>query len=204
VETTTSVIVSGMTGWPVDLVLYDDGHTRLIKAEIEGTMPLRLKVIDPNARGIRAARRVMLLAKQDHVAMRADGHLDQVRHEADGLRLEIGQVQWELLERRRHVRVPVSISVSIRAVVENDDAPAVDNLEGKTVDLSISGAFVKVSPVPVEGSLIEMKMVLDGEPVRMLAVVAHAAGPGSGVGLHFVEYLDNARFLLHDFLTQAA
>jgi hypothetical protein len=204
VDATTSFIVSGMENWPVDLVLYDNGQTRLVKAEIESPTPLRLKLIDAKAANIRPGRRVMLLAKQDSIGMRGDGHLDEVRRGPEGVHLDISQVHWELLERRRHVRVPVYLPISIRTVVENREAPAVDIFSGTTIDLSISGALVNVSPLPIEGSLVEMQANLNGENVRVLAVVAHAAGSGTGLGLHFVEYLDNARFHLQTFLSQAA
>jgi hypothetical protein len=113
-------------------------------------------------------------------------------------------VHWELLERRRHIRVPVNVSVTMRAVVENENKPVVDVITGSTVDLSISGAFVKATMLPQEGSLVEFSTELNGETVRILAVVAHITRERSGVGLHFVEYLDNARYMIHEFLTNAA
>jgi hypothetical protein len=193
-----------MGGAAVDLVVYDGGRTRLIKTEIAHAMPLRLRVTDDSKHRLRPARRVMLLAQHNHLAMRADGHLAHVEQSPEGLFLEVNQVHWEILERRRHVRVPVSADVSLRAVMESDDQPMVEMLRGTALDLSVSGAFVTGQDLPKEGSLIEFSIDLDGVPVRTLAVVAHNASGRMGVGLHFVEYIDNARFLLHSYLTRAA
>jgi hypothetical protein len=146
----------------------------------------------------------MLLSQHNHLAMRADGHLAQVENTSEGLFLEINQVHWEILERRRHVRVPVSADVTLRAVMENEDQPSVEVLNGTALDLSVSGAFVTGKDLPKEGSLIEFSINLDGVTVRTLAVVAHNVNGRMGVGLHFVEYIDNARYLLHGFLTRAA
>jgi hypothetical protein len=193
-----------MAGSPVDLVLYDEGCTRLIKTVIDTPMPLRLKVVDENAKDMRAARRVMLLAHADGVALRADGHLDSLSREADGLYVQLSHVTWELLERRRHVRVPVELPVRLSLVVEGEVQPEIDGWVGTTADMSISGAFVRCSDLPDAGSLVEFSTVVDDEEVRTLAVVAHSSKERGGVGLHFVEYLGNARFALHGFLAKAA
>lgn len=204
VDATTSFIISSMAGCPVDLVLYDEGRTRLIKTEVETPIPLRLKMLDPDCLGVRAARRVMLLAHHQGLAMRADGHLDQTRIDEHGAHLDISSVHWELLERRRHIRVPVTVPVSLRIVVDGESEPELDVIHGTTLDMSISGAFVKTADLPPEGSLVEFAVSLNGEEIRTLAVVAHVALERSGVGLHFVEYLENARYLLHGFLSRAA
>ncbi|MFI5384786.1 MAG: PilZ domain-containing protein [Fimbriimonadales bacterium] len=203
-DATTSYILSGMTGCPVDLVLYDDGNTRLLRTEIASPLPLRLKVLSGSQSGVRAGRRVMLLACHEGLALRGDGHLDQYRSEKGGLELEIGSVQWELLERRRHVRVPLNLPVTLRAVAQGDDEPTVENITGTTMDISVSGAFVKAAVLPDEGSLVEFTTHIQGEELRTLAVVAHVTHERSGVGLHFVEYLGNSRHLLREFLTRAA
>lgn len=204
VDATTSFIVSGMVGAAVDLVVYDGGRTRLIKTVIENAMPLRLRVIDEGHQRLRPARRVMLLSQHNQLAMRADGHLSQVETTPNGTYLEVNQIHWEILERRRHVRVPVSVEVTLRAVVESEEQASVEVLTATAVDLSVSGAFVTGPNLPKEGSLIEFNVDLEGVPVRTLAVVAHNASGRMGVGLHFVEYIDNARFLLHGYLTRAA
>lgn len=193
-----------MTGCPVDLVLYDEGQTRLIKTVIATPLPLRLKVLDDSRDGVRSARRVMLLAHHEGLSLRADGHLNRVVNEDLDVFLEINQVHWELLERRRHIRVPVNVEVNLRAVLEGGAEPTVDIITGTTLDLSISGAFVRATTLPQEGSLVEFSAELDGETVRILAVVAHITRERSGVGLHFVEYIDNARYMIHEFLTNAA
>lgn len=193
-----------MVGASVDLVVYDGGKTRLIKTVIEHAMPLRLRQVEANKPRLRPARRVMLLAYHEGLALRADGHLSHVDSSGEDTFLEINQVHWEILERRRHVRIPVKANVSLRTVIESDEQPVVTQLDGTTVDLSVSGAFVTGSNLPNENSLIEFAIELDGQLVRTLAVVAHNSSGRHGVGLHFVEYIDNARFLLHGFLTKAA
>ena len=204
VDASASFIVSGMVGAPVDLVVYDAGRTRLVKTVIDHTMPLRLRQVEALKPRLRPARRVMLLAHHDGLALRADGHLSRVDAGDESVFLEINQVHWEVLERRRHVRVPVKADVSLRMVVEGEEQPVVSQLNGTTVDLSVSGAFVVGTNLPAENSLIEFSIDLDGHHVRTLAVVAHNTTGRQGVGLHFVEYIDNARFLLHGFLTKAA
>src|SRR6185369_2188081 len=136
-------------------------------------IPLRLKVIEEGKRGIRSGRRVMLLSSFEGLVMRADGHLDDLQRTEDGLHLEIGNVHWELMERRRHVRVPVAVPITLRTVVEGEIEPTVDALEGWTMDMSVSGAFISMETLPVEGTLVEFATELDGIQVRVLAVVAH-------------------------------
>lgn len=193
-----------MAGCPVDLVLYEEGQTRLIKTEVVSPLPLRLRVLDDVRRSLRAGHRVMLLAHHEGLAMRADGHLDQFRTVDNCMYIEISNVHWELLERRRHIRVPVVVPVILRMVTDSDEEPSVQAIMGTTLDMSISGAFFKSKELPPEGSLVEFSADLDGEVIRTLAVVAHATSERSGVGLHFVEYLENSRHLLSLFLSKAA
>jgi hypothetical protein len=204
VDATTSFIVSGMKGAPVDLIIYEEGLTRLIKTHVDNPTPLRLRVLEHGHKGIRPGRRVMLLSNHEGLAMRADGHLNDLQRDDAGMFLEIGNVHWELLERRRHVRVPVALPITLKTVVESDKEPAVDLLTGSTMDMSVSGAFVRMDQLPVQGSLVEFVAELDGVPIRVLAVVAHHTSERRGVGLHFVEYLANARLTLQTFLTKAA
>lgn len=204
VDAATDFILSGMTGCPVDVVLYDGGQTSLLKSTVESPAPLRLAITKGAIEGIQPGRRVMLLAYHDGLAMRADGHLDQVRILDEGRYLEISNVHWELLERRRHIRIPVSVPVDIRVVIPGRDASTVHVIGGSTLDMSISGAFVRATELPEEGSLVEFATELDGEPVKTLAVVARVTRDRNGVGLHFVEYLENSRFKLQDFLSKAA
>jgi hypothetical protein len=205
VDATTSFIVAGMTGAPVDLIIYEEGLTRLVKTHVDTPTPLRLKVVDGGRKEIRSGRRVMLLSNHEGLAMRADGHLNDLQRDPSGMFLDVSNVHWELLERRRHVRVPVNVPITLRTVVESQDsAAAVELLQGATMDMSVSGAFVRMEHLPVQGSLVEFVTELEGVPVRVLAVVAHLTPERKGVGLHFVEYLDNARLTLQTFLTKAA
>jgi len=196
--------MSGLEGYPVDVVLYDDGETHLVKTQVVAISPLQLKVVGQNRFGLRAGRRIMLLAHYEGLALRADGHLDRFRSADDGLFLEISNANWEVLERRRHIRVPVEMRISFRAVYATDEQPEVRIVEGTTLDMSISGAYVKTDDLPEEGALVEFSAEIDGQTVRTLAMVAHVSPEVGGVGLQFVEYLDNARHILHGFLTHAA
>jgi hypothetical protein len=204
VDATTSFIVSGMKGAPVDLIIYEEGLTRLVKTHVDTPTPLRLKIAEQGHKGIRPGRRVMLLSNHEGLAMRADGHLNEIQRDPTGMFLEVSNVHWELLERRRHVRVPVNLPITLRTVVESEEDATVDLLHGATMDMSVSGAFVRMEQMPTQGSLVEFATELDGAPVRVLAVVAHLTPERKGAGLHFVEYLDNARLTLQTFLTKAA
>jgi hypothetical protein len=204
VDATTSFIVSGMKGAPVDLIIYEEGLTRLVKTTVDNPTPLRLRIVDKGHKAIRPGRRVMLLSNHEGLAMRADGHLNDIQCDSTGMFLDVSNVHWELLERRRHVRVPVGVAITLRTVVEAEDEPTVELLTGSTMDMSVSGAFVRMDQLPEQGSLVEFVAELDGVTVRVLAVVAHITPERKGVGLHFVEYLENARLTLQTFLTKAA
>jgi len=204
VDETTKFILSGIAGYPVDVVLYDDGETHLIKTQVVVSAPLQLKVVGQNRFGLRAGRRVMLLAHYEGLALKADAHLDRFRNDEEGLFLDIGSVNWEILERRRHIRVPVEIPVLLRAVYPGEGEPEVRVVEGTSLDMSISGAYVKTDELLEEGALLEFSVEIEGQTVRTLAVIAHVATEHGGLGLHFVEYLENARQILHGFLTRAA
>jgi len=202
VDGTSNFVAPGLIGHPVDVVLYDDGETHLIKTEVVEATPLLLRILGKSRAGVRAGRRVMLLAHYDGFALRADCHLNQLRVEEDVALLEIGNINWEILERRRHIRVLVSVPVVLRTVHQGNSEPEVRTLEGTATDMSISGAFVQIEGFVDEGALIEFSAEINGQTIRTLAVVARTVS--SGIGIQFVEYLDNARHLLHGFLTRAA
>ncbi len=203
-DASTSFIVGGLTGCPVDLIIYNDGETRLVKSVVHNATPLSLRVEAGSVEGLRPALRVMLISMSDGVALRADGHLDQIRTESGEFFADLSSVHWEILDRRRHDRLPVNLPISLRLVTDHRHETVISSTEGTAVDMSISGAFVAMKEMPVPGSLVEFNTVLSGEPVRALAVVAYLSELRGGAGVHFVEYLGNARQAIHSYLSAQA
>lgn len=203
-DETIAAVLGDLTGKSIDLVVYDNGVTRLFKTVVDLTNPLRLRVVEGDHAILRSGRQVMLLSRAEGNAFRADGHLDTIRRDNKGCFLEIGKLAWELLERRRHVRVAVETRVTLSAVEESDEGPRVRSSLGETFDLSDSGAFVKMDEPAAEGSLVECTLHLGKHEVRVLAMVAHHPVDQQGVGLHFVEYLGDAKPKLQQFLTEQA
>src|SRR5579862_3133479 len=193
-----------MTGSPVDLVLYGGGHTQLLQAELLEAEPLRLRYVGSFGQRIQPMQQVMLLACYDGMRMRSAGVLDRV-HEHDGVfDLNVSDAVWELLERRRHIRMPVRLPVKLRAVDQGGADLFGPSIDGATFDLSVSGAFIHVNEMPREDALLEVEMQIEGTLIRTLAVVARLNVDRGGMGLHFVEYLDDALGTLTCFLENAA
>ena|SRR5579862_8378982 len=192
-----------MSGCKVDLVLYHEGNISVVPTVIASPIPLVLLAVGDANPSLRVGHRVMLLAHHEGLAMRAEGVLDLVIDGLEGTEYEITDVQWELLERRRHIRVPVSVSVSMQTVRRTKDE-FVKTYTGTTFDMSLSGAFIHANELPEENALVEVTIELEPNKVKTLAVVARVHKEGIGAGLHFVQYLNDSQPLLEEFLFDAA
>jgi hypothetical protein len=98
------------------------------------------------------------------------------------------------------------VPISIRAVTESNDGPALTLIEGCTEDVSIGGAWVKSPQTLPSASLVEVTTALGGSTIRALSLVKWADRDhnGLGFGVEFLDFLDGSRYALHQFLNKQA
>lgn len=201
VDVATQMIVAGIAGQEVDLVVYDEGLTKVFRARVKSAQPLVLQVDAGPKEALRIARKAMILTQTDGLSLRGEGHLDGIRWVDGSAFLEISNANWEVLDRRRHPRFSVDVPVEMRLVSESADAPAIVIHDGRTVDMSISGAFVKMDQPPAAGSLVNFTAWINSKAFKALALVAHAANNGK-FGVHFVECYGSGNTDLQNFLSE--
>ena len=99
-------------------------------------------------------------------------------------------------ERRTYVRKEISLDVNLRE--EGEDGRGRTH---RTSNLSMVGLFLDEDRGLAPGTRLELRLWLpkSREPLRILAEVVHRV-PGTGMGLKFVEFMDDGRDRLLEFL----
>jgi hypothetical protein len=185
--------------------LFGDGRLKNTAfSTVSSEAPLYLDCIASDVQRVSFPRKVVLVSYENGRVLRGEGEAVSMKRIDGHARLELSNVVWEDLERRRFARVTVKLPVSLRAVYEHNGDTVISVVEGFTEDLSIGGSKVAVETPILEGSLVEFLATLEGkEEVRALGIVAHA-NPDHTMGIGFLDYVGAARTRLEEFLEEKA
>lgn len=197
-DTTTSSIGLVSVGSPVDIASYTDGEARLVKGLIVSAEPLQIRVGPTVDAEPYRDRTVILLTAVDGKMARGEGRI--VGFE-DGV-LTFGDASWQPLDRRGHPRFAFQGHATLRVVVEGESQLRIQRVGAEILDLSATGVYVIGSVFPPKGTLIEFQTDLGAREISCLGVVARVSEHGAGI--HFVEYLGDAREIIESTLASAA
>ncbi len=186
-DATTQLIVSSLLGQTADLIVYEEGLTKVFRAEIKRVQPLQLLVRGEQRPALRTARRAMLIGQAEGVSLRGEGHIDAAHWTGSGTSVDVVNTHWEVLDRRRHKRYNQSLKVRLKMVTEEGENTYLKQFEGETKDISLTGANVVMSEAPVAGSLVSFELEFEDRNIGGLALVTHL-DKGGAAGLHFVEF----------------
>lgn len=166
--------------------------------------PLYVRTSDAEVSGYTFPKPVILLWRQDETILKGEGDAVACHAHEGAWAIELRDLRWEDLERRRHPRFPMSVPVALRAVQEHGGDTVISIFQGNTIDLSLGGAWVDVSQAVAVGCLVEFYAHLTPtESIRALGVVAHSS-TGRGIGVQFLDFVGSSHTVLHKFLQQAA
>ncbi|MCL6623954.1 MAG: PilZ domain-containing protein [Fimbriimonadales bacterium] len=120
--------------------------------------------------------------------------LEKMIQSSGGTTLKVSYPHWEFLGRARATRFPEQLPVVVRWAPPNSQDTELTG--GKTVNISLSGARIRVrKPLPL-GSLVHIQLYLRPERVAsVIGQVVRAVDPGPvgeggyEVGVHFVRFL---------------
>lgn len=203
-ETTGQFGVHLEVGSEIACLLGDGRLRNAVMTTVASEAPLWLEAPLGTIPNLECPRNVILVHHAGPRYLRGDGELVSIHKDSDTFRLELSKVAWEDVNRRRYPRVPVKLSVSLRAVHESRGETTVSVVDGLTEDMSVGGSKVWVSQSILEGSLVEFYAHLnDVDSVRALGVVAHV-GSDSSVGIAFLDYVGAARTKLEEFVNSLA
>jgi hypothetical protein len=185
--------------------LFGEGRLRNTAfSTVSSEAPLFLDCVASDVQRVRFPRKVVLVSYENGRLLRGEAEAVSMKKVDGHARLEMAQVVWEDLDRRRHQRVNVELPVSLRAVYEHNGDTVLSVVDGATVDLSVGGSRVHVETPILEGSLVEFLVEFTPkESIRALGIVAHA-NPDKSIGISFLDYVGAARTRLEDFLAEKA
>lgn len=167
-------------------IAWVEGHPISVPCQVHSQAPLFLKTGDPFIQFQTFPLFGTMLWDEDGRVVRADAEFTHLEQAEAGSIIKVSGVRSEPLDRRRHPRVAVDSSVSIRLVDDSEGHPAFTLVQGRVLDLSMSGALIQVSPVLDEGTLLEFNAKsVHGELIRTLGVVIKARE--DSIGIAFIE-----------------
>lgn len=192
-------------GSSVSIVFYVDGQPIAISGEVKQAEPFTVWTNSESASHLLEGRRAMLVVQsgRDFNKAEAELHSDPT---SNGWEIVARSFGWESVDRRRYPRFEVSVPISIRAVTESAEGPALTVIDGVTEDISIGGAWVKSKSTLPSASLVEVTVSFGGAPIRALSLVkwADKQNDGLGFGVEFLDFLEGSRYALHQFLNDQA
>lgn len=197
-DTTTSLIGSVSVGSPVDIATYTEAEARLLKGMIVSAEPLQIRVGPTVDAEPYRDRTVTLLTTLDGSMVRGEGRIVGF----EGGVLTFADASWQPLDRRGYPRFAFQARASLRVVIEGEAQLRIQRVDAEILDLSANGVYVIGGVFPPKGTLVEFQTDLGAREISCLGVVARVTEHGAGI--HFVEYLGNARSLIEATLAAAA
>lgn len=186
-------------GTPCVLVAYNLGDPHFCTATIDSTEPLTVATVGPNL-PFEVGQRVMVVIQDNQEPVKAPAVVESV----SGSDVTLGSVYWEDVDRRRFPRFPVNTEVEIKAVGEGDNGPQVLLFKGTTIDISLGGAWIHGEQPAVSGSLVEARLSLGDCTAKALGLIAWTNEDQLGFGVEFLDFVGDARYRLHEFLSGRA
>ena len=187
------------------MVFYREGQPIAVAAVLVSQQPFVVTTTDPSVKDVDEGKRALLILQGSGQFSKAEAQVMSVTRVGDNWNVEVGKFGWEEVDRRRYPRYPVTVSATVKAVLERDGSAQLKYVRATTVDLSLGGSWLRPEDPLKPGSLVEFQAeLLPGETVRALAIVAWESEREDGVGLEFVDFLGGSRYYLHGFLTKAA
>lgn len=190
-------------GAEVGIVFYEEFTPFALTTTLVSVKPFAATTDEAGAARLNSGQRVMLVLQSGPKYAKAEAEVVACSNENGTWRIEVGHFGWEEVDRRRFPRHAVQLDVALRSVLETESGVEVHQFTGTTEDISLGGIWVRPNQPMIPGSLVELNLTLDGQPLRILSIVARDAGE-SGVGLEFLDFVGGARYYLHGFLERKA
>jgi hypothetical protein len=109
-----------------------------------------------------------------------------------------GPVTAEQVEKRRHARIPVSVSAEI---IEPKTRARVN---GRVTDLGVGGCYVDTMNTFAQGTQVEVFLRWEGRALHCLALVAYVVtGRSIGMGLAFTGIVSGQQSTLLDWISES-
>ncbi len=186
-------------------ILFVNGRPKAIFARVVSEAPLYLETDEQSLGELTFPRSILLLWHEGDQLMKGEGSAMSLVVQDGISTIEVRDVTWHDLERRKFPRFNVSVPCMMRAVQEVRGEVIINVIPGTTEDLSLGGTWVSTEAALESGTLVEFQAcVAPGEYVRMLGVVAHYDNERQGFGLAFLDYVGPSKRALHDMLLRAS
>lgn len=205
VDTTFEQGVHLTLGTTVTAVLFNQGRPSTAQCKVVSEAPLFLETEEASVENLTFPRPTIVLWQDEGKLMKGEATI-VARHDGENSSvLELRNVMWEDLERRKFPRYAITVPCMLRAVEEVGGTTTINVFPGTTEDISAGGAWIRSEGQIEVGSLVEFQAcVAPGEFVRALAVVPHRDTTRQGFGLSFLDFVGSSNRSLHDFLQRAA
>lgn len=119
-------------------------------------------------------------------------------------RIGLTTPQWEASDRRRYPRFPLQTSVALRSVSESSEGVQIETVVAVTEDLSVGSAWVKTNQILPAGTVVQVEVSITGHICRMLGFVVRDEPERMGFAVEFLDFVGSSRYLLNEFLQNAA
>ncbi|MBS1719170.1 MAG: PilZ domain-containing protein [Armatimonadetes bacterium] len=192
-------------GQLVTVVVHRDVWARLFTAEVVSNEPMRLKVFVDEISAVHDGDQALILADRSEKPGKARTSIKQAFQDGDHLMVNVENLEWESEDRRRYKRFDLRIPIEMSVVYEDDGDVNIKVVQGTSRDISLGGAWIEIeSPLPKD-TLVEFRTwVGPGKMVRCLSLVVHCSEERGGMGIEFVNYLENSLETLEEAFNEQA
>ncbi len=192
-------------GTTLTAIFHVNGRPCPMFCTVHSEAPFFLYSTDETIGNLEFPKTVMLLWQTEGQLYKGEAEVIGATEYNTGHLMEVSRLQWMDLNRRRYPRVGVTVPVALRAVHDVHGDTTISIFQGETVDLSLGGAWVKLTSAIEVGSLVEFQATISPtETVRAFGIVAHSDKNRKGVGIEFLDYVGATQSMLHGYLARVA
>jgi hypothetical protein len=191
-------------GQALTLVAHIEGVPHSDQVTVGEGEPFTVEATATWCRLLRRGKKVVLLKPLEGSFAKAEVEIVSLSKFRNTYRIGFDQPVWHSTDRRRFPRFEVEVPVIIRRVAEREGEIQIEGSIAATRDLSAGGAWVKGPTDIASSTVVQVEMNLHGQACRTLGVVVRSDHSEDGFAVEFLDYIGSSRYVLSEFLRQAA
>jgi hypothetical protein len=191
-------------GQELTLVAHLDGNPHSELVSVLTGDPLVIEAPAGWCRHLRRSAKIVLLRPLAGHFVKCEVPIQAITKFRNSFRFELGEPSWQATDRRRFPRFDVDVPMMLRRITEVDGNIQMRAETGRSVEMSVGGAWVLAGEAIEAGTILQVEMRLGEQPCRMLAVVVRNESDREGFAVEYLDYVGGARRSISDFLSGLA
>lgn len=184
------------------IVAFEDGSPKVWAGSVRSVDPFSINLnVDPE---LEKDQTVLLVAQAGGEVVRSEASFLSRHHVGSSWVLEFEAKNWGIEERRKSMRHPCQVRTRLRVAGDEAD-PDFEAAIAEFTDIGLGGGWIQSPFILPVGSLLHWKLLMkDKSYAEGLALVARSSEELGGMGVEFVEFFGNSRYVIGELISNHA